>query len=260
MYYMILMSMQSGQVSGGYRKGLRSVGSGLESIGAVDMVKPHLPLIREIQEDAFCSSNDILRFEETRKRLRNLIQLIPHEEEKVIETSLTDPVIKHEEGLELDPGYDFEDYRLKVNHYIIKNRNSLVIHKLTHNQPMNKSDYKELEYILTVELGNRDDYQWEFGDTPFGLLVRKIAKLDHAAAMEAFSAFINEENLNAQQIEFVQKVIDHVEQNRYMEDMGALLRAPFDKPRSFVGLFAAGQQRKLIETIRKIRQNAEFVA
>ena len=69
-----------------------------------------------------------------------------------------------------------------------------------------------------------------------------------------------EENLNAQQIEFVQKVIAHVEQNGYMEDMGVLLRAPFDKPRSFVMLFAARQQRRLIETINKIRQNAEFAA
>lgn len=260
MYYMILMSMQTGQISSGYRKGLRSVGRSLESIGAVTMVKPHLSLIKEIQDDTFFSSNDILKFEEIRRKLRNLIKLIPQGGEKIVETSLTDPIIKHEEGIELDAGYDFDDYRLKVNNYIIKNKNSLVIYKLTHNQPMNESDYKELERILTVELGNKEDYQREFGDTPFGLLVRKIAKLDHIAAMEAFSAFIKEENLNAQQMEFVKKVIEHVEQNGYMEDMIVLLKAPFDKPRSFVVLFEEKQQMRLIETINKIRQNAEFAA
>jgi len=51
-------------------------------------------------------------------------------------------------------------------------------------------DYNELERVLTSELGSREDYVREFGDTPFGLLVRKIAKLDHDAAMQAFSDFV----------------------------------------------------------------------
>ena len=59
-----------------------------------------------------------------------------------------------------------------------ENRNRLVIYKLTHNQKLTKEDYDELERILTVELGNKEDYQREFGETPFGLMIRKIAKLD----------------------------------------------------------------------------------
>lgn len=136
----------------------------------------------------------------------------------------------------------------------------MVIHKLVHNKPLTEGDYKELERILTVDLGDKEDYQREFGETPFGLLVRKIAKLDHDAAMEAFSGFINEENLNAQQITFVQKVITYIEQNGYMEDISVLLRAPFDKPTSFVRLFATGQQKKLVDTINQIKRNAEVVA
>ena len=45
-------------------------------------------------------------------------------------------------------------------------------------------------YIFTSELGSKEDYAREFKDTPFGLLVRKVAKLDHEAAMQAFSKFI----------------------------------------------------------------------
>ena len=59
----------------------------------------------------------------------------------------------------------------------------------------------------------------EFGNTPFGLLIRKIAKLDHEAAMQAFSQFINDQSLNPQQIAFVYKVIHYVETNGYMESM-----------------------------------------
>ena len=50
--------------------------------------------------------------------------------------------------------------------------------------------------MLTSELGSKEDYKREFGDTPFGVLIRKIAKLDHEAAMQAFSAFINDQSLN----------------------------------------------------------------
>ena len=45
MYGLILLSMNSGKVTNGYKKGLRSVGRGLEGIGSVPAVKPHLPLI-----------------------------------------------------------------------------------------------------------------------------------------------------------------------------------------------------------------------
>ncbi|HAG04507.1 MAG TPA: hypothetical protein DCG28_03610 [Lachnospiraceae bacterium] len=58
--------------------------------------------------------------------------------------------------------------------------------------PLTQSDYNQLEKILTQELGTKQDYEREYGDTPFGLLVTKIAKLDRDAAMEAFSQLIND--------------------------------------------------------------------
>jgi len=43
-------------------------------------------------------------------------------------------------------------------------------------------DYQKLEQILTSQLGRKVDYVRAFGDTPFGLQIRKIAKLDHETA------------------------------------------------------------------------------
>ena len=40
------------------------------------------------------------------------------------------------EGKQLDPAYDFEDYKKKVNRYVNEHGNSIVIHKLTHNIPL----------------------------------------------------------------------------------------------------------------------------
>ena len=163
------------------------------------------------------------------------------------------------EGQKLDPAYDFEDYRKKVNRYVNEHGNSIVIHKLTHNIPLTASDYAQLERVLTEELGSKEDYRREFGDTPFGLLIRKIAKLDHDAVMEAFSAFINDASLNQQQIVFVRKIINHIEQNGYMEDMKELMKPPFDKPINFTKLFDVKTRTELVQKINEIKENAIHV-
>ncbi|HBF38352.1 MAG TPA: hypothetical protein DDW50_13645, partial [Firmicutes bacterium] len=93
-------------------------------------------------------------------------------------------------------------------------------------------------------------------DTPFGLLVRKIAKMDRDAALRAFSSFINEQNLNANQIVFVNKVIDYIEQNGYVENVAELTKPPFDKPQSFVKLFDADKQKKFVQIVNELKENA----
>ena len=92
--------------------------------------------------------------------------------------------------------------------------------------------------------------------TSFGLLIRKIAKLDHEAAMQAFSAFINDQSLNQKQIAFVNKIINHIELNGYMENVAELTKPPFDKPISFIKLFDAKTRTALMETINQVRENA----
>ena len=136
----------------------------------------------------------------------------------------------------------------------------MAIYKLTHNIPLEADDYRELERVLTKELGNEADYKREFGDTPFGLLIRKIAKLDHEAAMQAFSAFINDQSLNQKQITFVHKIIHHIELNGYMESVAELTKPPFDKPVSFFKLFDEKTRTALVTAINKVRENAVVVA
>jgi type I restriction enzyme R subunit len=220
-----------------------------------------MDVIKEVQTDAFWDANDLLLFEWARKELRDLIQFLMNggKVPPTIITKLTDPILESQEGDALDAAYDFEDYRRKVNRYVEEHGDSLAIHKLTHNIPLSSGDYNELERVLTSELGSREDYVREFGDTPFGLLVRKIAKLDHEAAMQAFSRFINDESLNDRQIAFVKKVIHHIEQNGYMENVGELLKPPFDKPMSFVKMFDKKTQAELTQAIKAVRENATNV-
>ena len=164
------------------------------------------------------------------------------------------------EGKTLDSGYDFGEYRERVNRYIMEHRSdTLAIHKLTQNIPLSRGDYTELEHIFTCELGSKEDYAREFRDTPFGLLLRKVAKLDHDAAMQAFSKFINDESLNAKQIAFVEKVIHYIEQNGYVESKAVLMKPPFDQPILFTRLFDGKTGSELMDTINSVKENATHV-
>lgn len=80
--------------------------------------------------------------------------------------------------------------------------------------------------------------------------------MEREAALKAFSSFINEENLNANQIAFVNKVIDYIEHNGYFENAAELTKPPFDKPQSFIKLFDPGKQKKLVHIINKVKENA----
>ena len=257
MYGLILADLEQMPTLRHAQKQLKDMALLLERRSSIPQVAAKLPLIKEIGTDAFWEANDILALENVRKELRDLIKFIVDGDKKdPIITKLVDPVIDSKEGEKLDAAYDFEDYREKVNRYINEHGNTLAIYKLTHNIPLGVGDYSELERVLTSELGSREDYVREFGDTPFGLLVRKIAKLDHDAAMQAFSDFINDASLNQKQIAFVHKVITFVEQNGYMESVTDLRKPPFDKPISFLRLFNAQKQAQLIAAINAVKDNA----
>ena len=244
------------------KKQLCDMAALLERKVSIPQIKQKLPLIQEIQTDAFWETGDILLFEKVRKELRDLIKFLDNGGggRQPIITKLTDPIIDQQEGQQLDPAYDFEDYKDKVNRYVNENGDTLAIYKLTHNIPLAVGDYQELERVLTSELGSKEDYEREYGDTPFGLLIRRIAKLDHDAAMEAFSAFINDQSLNQRQIAFVHKIINHIEQNGYMESVTLLTKPPFDKPLSFTKLFDKKTQARLMEAINAVKENAIRIA
>ncbi|MBR3262203.1 MAG: hypothetical protein IKF93_03715 [Lachnospiraceae bacterium] len=59
-------------------------------------------------------------------------------------------------------------YRQRVEQYIRDHQDNTAIHKLTHNQPLTEEDYRNLENVLTRELGNKEDYEKNYGETPFG--------------------------------------------------------------------------------------------
>lgn len=228
----------------------------LEKKSSIPQVAAKLPLLRQISDPELWKDIDICKLEDIRRELRALIRFLDEgSKRKDIITILTDPILDSIAGIPLPEEDPFESYKMKVNRYIEEHKNSLAIYNLTHNISLTRKDYEELERVFTQELGSKEDYVKTFGDTPFGLLIRKIAKLDHEAVLAAFSEFINDQSLNSRQIAFVQKVITHIEQNGYIEDISVLTKAPFDKPAKLLD-FDERRQERLLAVIKSVRDNA----
>ncbi|OUO59819.1 DEAD/DEAH box helicase family protein [Olsenella sp. An270] len=254
--YGYMVAVLLGESVDAYRRRVVDLAFRLQHKMTIPQVKERKRTIALVVEEDYLEHADALMLEGVRTELRSLIKfLIDGSELPALVTSLTDPVISRREGEEISPGEDFADYRLKVNRYVIDHGDMTVIHKLRNNIPMTELEYRELERVFMEELGSEADYRRTYGETPLGLLVRRIAKLDHDAAMEAFAEFINDESLSQQQMAFVHRVVDYVEQNGYM-DPSALMKTPFDRPVSFFRLFDDGRQKRLVQIINQVRENA----
>lgn len=138
--------------------------------------------------------------------------------------------------------YDLEsdyldNYKAKVEYYLKKHEDILAIAKLKTNKTLTQSDVAELEIILWNEVGTKQDYEKEYGDTPLGELVRSIVGLSMEAANEAFSQYLNDANLNSIQIYFVKRIISYVVKNGMMKDLSVLGEPPFNEMGSVAEIF-----------------------
>ena len=124
-----------------------------------------LPLIREVQTDKFLTSTTCFALRKCGRRCGSWSSFwwtVWKDKNPSILPLLT-RCWNRPRAKALDSGYDFGEYRERVNRYIMEHRNdTLAIHKLTQNIPLSQGDYIELEHIFTSELGSKEDYAGSF--------------------------------------------------------------------------------------------------
>ena len=248
---------QNSPAAKSYCKKLIDIAESLGKRITVPQIREKVPLIKAISTETKPEKYTLLYLDYIRENLRSLIQFLVDDgpQTQKIYTNLQDVVLDRMSGGEMPAAYNFENYKKKVNRYIEEHKDDFTIWKLRNNQKLCVEDYQILEDIFTQELGTLEDYKNEFGETPFGLLIRRIAKMDRGAALETFSDFINRHNLSQPQIVFVEKVIDYVVENGYLEP-GDIMKPPFDKPQNFMKLFQGQEQREIYQLIVSIKDNA----
>ena len=128
------------------------------------------------------------------------------------------------------------------------------------NKPLTPTDLDELERMLIESgVGSADDIEQAKEESHgLGLFVRSLVGLDREAAKEAFAEFLDGKTLTANQIEFVNLIVDHLTEHGVM-DAALLYESPFTDltPHGPDGLFTSTQVDELVAVLDQVRAAAE---
>jgi type I restriction enzyme, R subunit len=227
----------------GLRTRITEIASLLEELGNVPMVAAEMALILEIQTDEFWQDITLPMLETVRRRLRALVKLIEYKKRTLVYSDFEDIT-----GASADialPGFsvgtDMDAFRRKARLFLKPHENHIAVLKVKRNEPLTQTDLKELERIF-LEAGV-DESALGTLQTDGGLprFVRALVGLDREAAKRAFTEFLDGRKLTADQLEFLDLVIDHLTARGVM-DPKLLYEAPFtDFDRNGVeGVFQQG--------------------
>ncbi len=255
--YGIELAYLAGKKYGRARKDLYKKVSAVASVAAnIPEIMAKAELIEKILHTDYVDTAGINEFEFIRESLRDLMKYIPHEGE-VYHTNFDDEILSidwNESELESD---DLKNYKAKAEFYVRQHQDNEVIAKLKSNIPLSSSDVKVLEGILWNEVGSREDYEAEFGKKPLGEFVREITGLDMNAAKAAFSEYLDDVNLDARQIYFVNQIVEYIVHNGIMKDLSVLQESPFTDKGSVVEVFTdLSVWMGIRKTIEQINANA----
>lgn len=235
----------------------------LAKLGTIPQVLAQKDVIDDVRTMEFWEEASLADLERVRIALRDLIRYIERSNQKIYYTDFQDEVLTVAENVSIYNVNDLQSYRKKVEHYLKEHQHedTLAIYKLRNNKPLTKQDVEYLEQILWSELGSKEQYEKDYGDTPVTKLVRKIVGLDRQAAVKAFSTFISEQNLNLQQTKFVELIIDYIVKNGTLERQ-ALQQDPFSSVGGIMVVFKdqLPKARGILDIIDHINRNAEDIS
>jgi len=243
-----------------WSKDVREIAGGLEERASIPVVRAELELIIEVQTDEFWQDITTSILENVRKRLRSLVKFVDKTKRQNIYTDFMD-LIGEEKEVELPgfgAGHDVERFHEKTHLFLKAHENDPVIHKLRWNEPLKKQDLDTLEELLIkAGAGTREDISKVRSGSGLGLFVRSIVGLDREAAKRSFDGFLTGKTLTANQIHFVNLVIDYLTQAGWMS-AAQLYESPFTdfSTRGVEGVFNPEQVNQLLGILEGIREGA----
>ena len=233
----------------------------LEEKHTIPMVGKQMTYIQDVQTEEWWQDVSVPTLEVIRRRLRDLIQFIEKKERKPIYTNFED-VMGEESNIELTEfvGQDtFERFRDKARAFLRNHLNIDAVRKLHTNEPLSTGDLDDLERVLTDNKIGKAEYidQAKQENKSFGIFVRTLVGLDREVAKGLFNEFLASTIYNANQIEFINLIINHLVDHGIV-DVGLLYESPFTdiSPTGPDALFTSEQVNRIMQLLEEIKLTA----
>ncbi|WHA42964.1 DEAD/DEAH box helicase family protein [Agrobacterium larrymoorei] len=262
---LLMFNLEIGLLKGSKRfdklkKQLVEIASALDEQTAIPTIAAQHALIIDILSDQWWEGITVPLLELVRLRLRGLVHHIEKRKKAIVYTNFIDELGA---GTELDlpqvGEVDFARFKRKARHFVREHEDHIAIAKLRHGKPLTPTDIDELQQMLLAEgIGDAEHFEKaaELAHG-FGAFIRSLVGLDRHAVAEAFGEFLGDTAATAEQIEFIEMVIEHLTEKGAM-DPGLLYESPFiDKaPEGPQQVFDFERTKKLIAVIQGLNDSA----
>jgi type I restriction enzyme, R subunit len=241
----------------GLRARVMQIAARLEEYSNVPKVAAELVFLQEIQSDEYWQDITLPMLEEIRRRLRELVKLIDVKSRPLVFTDFEDDIGDGNEIVVQGAavGTDVESFKRKARHFLKANENHIAILKLRRNEPLTPTDIAELERVFLSAGARPDEIEKVRKDGGLGLFVRSLVGLDREAAKGVLAEFTAGKALSADQIQFVNMVVDYLTERGTMEPR-LLYESPFTDidPMGVEGVFDRNESTRLVTILREVRR------
>ena len=239
----------------GLRTKITEIASLLEELPNVPMVAAEMALILEIQTDEFWQDITLPMLETVRRRLRALVKLIEYKKRPLVYSDFEDRagVATNMTVPGISVGTDMDAFRRKARQFLRPHESHLAVIKVRRNEPLTPTDLAELEKIFVDACADDASLAAVRADGGLPRFVRSLVGLDREAAKKAFSGFLQDRKLSADQLEFLDLIIDHLTARGTM-DPRLLYEAPFTDfdSKGVEGVFEHADVLRLVGILRDV--------
>lgn len=230
------------------------------------MVAQQMPLILEIQTDAWWENVTLPMLETVRKSLRDLVKFIDKAQRTIIYSDFEDqigPGVEVKIG-QITAAVNRVAYRKKMLQFIHAHESHTSIHKLRTGEPLTQLDLDALDQLLfgagagADGLGTREQFEAVFGPQEhLGLFICHLVGLDREAAKAKFNEYLSGSRFNGAQIRLINYIVEYLTKNGVMEPE-RLYEPPCTDmtPNGIDGLFDDADATRILSILQQIERAA----
>ncbi len=197
---------------------------------SIPAVEHNAALLQELTEETWWANATPLALEKVRTQLRNIVHYVQPRRWKPVHTNfedteatVSDAALRH-----TTPATDMARFRQKAEQYLQKHLDHIALQRVRMNRQLTAQDLDALQNMLVeAGVGTREDIETAAQEAQgLGLFIRRIVGVEPQVAEEAFSEFIRDANFSAEQLHFIDLIVDYLAANGAVSP-AALYESPF---------------------------------